>query len=131
MVFLMYCDCGPNGTRREVLAARWSKRLGSNRALTTRLEGGEDLLVTRGPVEQVLDTVLADVVAHGKGPVDLELSAEETHVRIRVSASCKATTPPVGPRAARESGESVTELLGGRWTGDALQGALEILLPRR
>lgn len=22
MAFLMYCDCGPNGTRREVLAAR-------------------------------------------------------------------------------------------------------------
>ncbi|MDR7252690.1 signal transduction histidine kinase [Nocardioides sp. BE266] len=113
----------------RALERRWSQRLPDTCEVRTRVEQGGDLTVLPGPVEQVLDSVLADVCAHGTGPVTVRLEAEESHVRISVTARPQKTPPSERPDADR--GASITEVLGGRWEGDALAGGLDILLPRR
>lgn len=119
----------PLGEVADAVTERWDKLLQPGCRLRTSVVTGGDLHVTPGPVEQVLDSVLADVGAHGTGPVTVDLGAEETHVRIQVVAA-----PGRGAGADRSDalvGESTTTMLGGRWHGDALADGLEILLPRR
>ena len=115
---------------RPSVKSRWRNCLPTRR-VTVEIDRGHDLEVTPGPIEQVLDQVMADVAVHGAGPVEMCLSAEESHVRITVR--CSAGPEPVPDvRPAVIAAESVTtEVLGGRWSGDPVGEGLEILLPRR
>lgn len=113
----------------RALERRWSRELPDECVVRTRVEGGGDVAVMPGPLEQVLDSVLADVRAHGAGPVTVRLEAEEGHVRIHVTA--RPTGTPPAERADVDTGASITQVLGGRWEGDALAGGLDIILPRR
>lgn len=61
----------------------WRGRLPATRAVWTFVDCGGDLKVTPGPVEQVLDNILADVDECGTGAVTLRLEAEDTHVRMQ------------------------------------------------
>ena len=115
---------------RTSVKGRWRNCLPTRR-VNVEVDRGDDLEVTPGPIEQVLDQVMSDVATHGAGPVEMCLSAEESHVRITVR--CSAGPEPVPDvRPAVIAAESVTtEVLGGRWSGDPLGEGLEILLPRR
>lgn len=112
----------------DAVSRRWGGQLPTGCEVRTRVEGGGELEVTPGPVEQVLDSVLADVCAHGTGTVTVRLEAEESHVRVHVAG--RAQDEP-GERPDAAVAASITRLLGGTWEGDALAGGLDILLPRR
>jgi signal transduction histidine kinase len=117
------------------LAQRWSDRLAArDRTLSASAEGDLTLTYTPGPVEHVLDLVLAEVVRRGTGAVRIVFQGEDSgHLRVQVSS--------VGPDAAAEGkggsgtrieqARSVVAALGGRIAGDDPARGIEVLLPRR
>ncbi len=116
------------------LAQRWSDRLAArSRTLTASADGDLAMTYTPGPIEHVLDLVLAEVVRRGTGDVTIVFRAQEGgHLRVTVTAAGRL------PGAAGElSGErleqarGVVESLGGRLMGADPQAGLELLLPRR
>lgn len=105
----------------------WSDRLaGSRRTVTARAEGEIDQLFTPGPIEQILEAVLAEVT-HGEGPVQLYFEGSPTHVRVVVPAGVAGD----GPGAAVELARDLALRQGGRTSGDLVTGDLDIWLPRR
>lgn len=116
------------------LAQRWSDRLAvRGRSLSASAEGDLTLTYTPGPVEHVLDLLLAEVVLRGSGAVRLVFRGEEGgHLRITVSseASSRARSGErVLPRM--DQARTVVDALGGRLTGEDPATGLEVLLPRR
>lgn len=105
----------------------WSDRLAdTKRAVTAHADGDLELTFTPGPVEHVLELVLADVRG-GSGPVRLRFIGEASHVRVSVPAGIAGPPPHAGSVAARQ----LAEVQGGRVTGDLDDAGLEILMPRR
>ena len=112
------------------LAQRWRDELGESRRVRAFVDTGGDLMLTPGPVEQLLDSVLRDVSAHGSGPVELRFSGQEDHVKVTVSTG-PGRAAGGGERNSAASARTITEVLGGRYSGDPAAGGLDILLPRR
>ena len=112
-------------------AQRWSDELDEyDRRLTAAVEGDIELEFTPGPVEQVLDLLLRDRLAHGVGDTRLVFEGDPRgHLRLVVR----------GERVAGASddlvdeGRSVIEALGGRLESVDAAGTHEqvVLLPRR
>ena len=108
------------------ITQRWSDRLGEGRRpVSASAEGALTMMLTPGPVEQVLDLVLRDV-SSGNGPVRLTFIGGDGFLRVKVAPGAVGRQSD-GVRAARE----VAESQGGRITGDADQSELELILPRR
>jgi signal transduction histidine kinase len=67
------------------LAQRWADRLSDRRRkLSARAEGDLQLKYTPGPVEQVLDLVLSDIVIAGKGPVTITFVGEDDYLQVQI-----------------------------------------------
>lgn len=116
------------------LAQRWSDRLAArNRTLTASADGDLTLTYTPGPVEHVLDLVLAEVVRRGTGAVTIVFLAQEGgHLRVTVTSAGRlpgSAGELSGPRL--EQARGVAESLGGRLMGEDPEAGLEVLLPRR
>jgi signal transduction histidine kinase len=113
-------------------AQTWADALAEqDRELTAAVEGRIETTYTPGPVEHILDLVLADVLKRGDGAVRVVFEAdEEGHLSIAVS--CERLRPPADPGAdmAITQARAVVTALGGRLTGDDPR-RLSILLPRR
>lgn len=111
------------------VAQRWRDRLPESREVRAYVDGGPDFTLTPGPVEQLLDSVLRDVSDYGTGAVTLRFAGQEEHVKVTVRSG-----PPrrgAEHRPSAQVAHTIAEVLGGRCTGDATSGELEILLPRR
>lgn len=105
----------------------WSDRLATHRrTVTARAEGELDQLFTPGPLEQILDVVIEDVV-RGSGPVRLVFEGSESHVRVVVPAGAAGD----GPLPAVDVARGLALPQGGRLDGDLVRSDLEILMPRR
>lgn len=111
------------------VAQRWRDHLPESREVRAFVDDGPEITLTPGPVEQLLDSVLKDVSDNATGAVTLRFAGRAEHVKVTVIS---------GPRrsgSVREQGaqaaQTIAEVLGGRCTGDAASGELEILLPRR
>lgn len=117
------------------LAQRWADRLSvRNRTLSAAVEGDLTLTYTPGPVEQVTDLLLADVVRRGTDGVRLVFWGEDGgQLRIRVECEGRAEDPPQEDQPLDRVAEvrSVVQALGGRVTGDHPADGVEVLLPRR
>lgn len=111
------------------VAQRWRDRLPESREVRAYVDGGPDFTLTPGPVEQLLDSVLRDVSDHGTGAVTLRFAGQEEHVRVTVRSGPGRRGAALRPSA--QAAHTIAEVLGGRCTGDATSGELEILLPRR
>jgi signal transduction histidine kinase len=113
-------------------AQTWADALGEqDRQLTAAVEGKIETTYTPGPVEHILDLLLADVLKRGQGAVRMEFEAdEEGHLSIGIS--CSDVRQVTGPNAdiALTQARAVVTALGGHLTGDTPQ-QLSILLPRR
>ena len=102
-----------------------------DRALSSSVEGEASTTYTPGPVEQILELLLADVMHRTRGAVRLVFAAApDGHLRITVTAESsvpvrKASTAPL--LRAR----TVALALGGRLEGEYAEGGVEIVLPRR
>lgn len=119
---------------REVataVAQRWADQLDpAGRSLSAAVDGDLELLFTPGPVEQVLDVVLREVVLPDRGDVRLVLEGGANRLLVDVTCTDRsgshAPRTRVGPQV-----EATLAALGGRVevsTGDAV---LRIHLPRR
>ena len=122
------------------LAQRWSDRLAvRDRNLTASAEGDLTLSYTPGPVEHVLDLVLAEVVRRGEGAVRIVFQGESSgYLRVQVSSAgpVPADVDPAAsgketPDTRIEQARSVVTALGGRLVGDDPAEGIEVLLPRR
>lgn len=113
-------------------AQTWADALAEqDRELTAAVEGQIETTYTPGPVEHILDLVLADVLKRGQGAVRLVFEAgEEGHLSIGVS--CEEVRAGSGPAAdiSITQARAVVAALGGRLTGETAE-RLSILLPRR
>ena len=117
------------------LAQRWSDRLAErDRSLTASAEGDLALSYTPGPVEHVLDLVLAEVVDRSSGAVRIVFHGEDSgHLRVVVTATGSARAADVSgrPGTRLEQARGVVAALGGRIIGDDPAQGVEVLLPRR
>lgn len=114
------------------IAQHWRDELPDSIEVRAYVDGGGDARLTPGPVEQLLDHVLADVVATAAGPISLRFAGQPEHVRIRVEGGRPRGTVKAQERSGSESAKAMVEALGGRLTGGVLQeSGVEILLPRR
>ncbi|MDE0775382.1 HAMP domain-containing protein [Nocardioides sp.] len=114
------------------VAQRWSETLEDDgRSLTAAVEGDIELLFTPGPVEQVLDLVLSELVGHHRGDVRLVFEGLASLLVITITctdgAGARATLDlPVTERTA-----PVLAALGGRIELPDGEESLRVLLPRR
>lgn len=121
------------------IAQRWRGLLPETREVKAFVDSGPEMLLTPGPVEQLLDSVLRDVTESGSGPVVIRFAGKDEHVKVTVrSGSTGQYVATAGSlavatqlRANADAARTITEVLGGRYTGDATVDQLEILLPRR
>jgi signal transduction histidine kinase len=113
-------------------AQTWADALAEqDRQLTAAVEGSIETTYTPGPVEHILDLLLADVLKRGLGPVRMVFEAdEEGHLSIGIS--CEDAREVTGPNVgiAITQARAVVTAIGGRLTGETPQH-LSILLPRR
>ncbi|MCK5929114.1 histidine kinase dimerization/phospho-acceptor domain-containing protein [Nocardioides sp.] len=116
------------------LAQRWADTLSvADVEIEAELLGDGSLVVTPGPLEQLLDEVLAAVLAHRGRAVRLALDGEERHVRatVQVLASSVHDPTPEAERALLRA-RAVAETLGGRIAGSLVaEDGLSVVLPRR
>lgn len=114
------------------IAQHWRDRLPESIDVRAYVDGGGDARLTPGPVEQLLDHVLADVTATAAGPVSLRFAGQPEHVRIRIEGGRPRGGAKPQDRNGADSAKAMVEALGGRLSGEVLSEAgLEILLPRR
>ena len=97
------------------------------------LLGDASLVITPGPVEQILDEVLAAVLAHRGRLARLVVDAEERHVRVTVGLVGAVVTDTDGDAARPLArARTVVETVGGRMSGSLLDDdGLVVVLPRR
>lgn len=116
------------------LAQRWADTLSvADVEIEAELLGDGSLVVTPGPLEQLLDEVLAAVLAHRGRAVRLALDGEERHVRVTVQVLASSVHDPT-PEAERAllRARAVAETVGGRIAGSLVaEDGLSVVLPRR
>ena len=113
-------------------AQTWADALAEqDRQLTAAVEGSIETTYTPGPVEHILDLLLADVLKRGVGAVRMVFDAdEEGHLSIAIS--CEDVRDVTGPSVgiAVTQARAVVTAIGGRLTGEDPE-QLSVLLPRR
>lgn len=113
------------------LESHWQQRLGRRTTLRVLTEGDPDALLAPGPLEMVLDPVLADLRRASPSRVELVLGGAGDQVSVRVRAEGADTGLEGRERATRPGMVAVrerAELLGGRCAGDAVDGGLRLWL---
>jgi signal transduction histidine kinase len=114
-------------------AQSWADALAEqDRALTAAAEGNLEVTYTPGPVEHILDLLLADMLKRGQGAVRMVFEAdEEGHLEIDLSCAgeLRNDSGPHGDLPITQA-KAVVTALGGRMTGEDPR-RLTILLPRR
>ncbi|WP_028652772.1 histidine kinase dimerization/phospho-acceptor domain-containing protein [Nocardioides halotolerans] len=113
-------------------AQAWADALGEqDRQLTAAVEGEIETTYTPGPVEHILDLLLADVLRRGQGAVRMVFDADpEGHLSIEISSG--GVRPVTGPNVhiPLTQARAVITALGGRLSGETPEH-LSVLLPRR
>jgi HAMP domain-containing protein len=98
--------------------------------VSVTVDGDPDQTLTPGPVEQVLDLLLADLRQSAQDTVVLTLAVAPEQVTIQARAEARTAGPRArvtGPDQVRQ----MVEVLGGRCTGDPVDGGIRVWLPRR
>ncbi len=115
-----------------MIAQRWSDVLEADgRELSAAVEGDIELTFTPGPVEQVLDLLLDDVVAHEKGSVRLVFEASASRLRVDITCGPYAGRMASAMKPVQERAAAVVTALGGRLEQPDDGSLLRVHLPRR
>jgi len=112
---------------------RWSDELAAHdRGLTTTTTGELDLTVSPGPIEQILELLLTEVVYRTRGAVRMLYEAGGDGVlRLTVTADERASGRPDLGRAPVARARAVAIALGGRLEGDWADGGYALWIPQR
>jgi signal transduction histidine kinase len=113
-------------------AQTWADALAEqDRAVTAAVEGNIETTYTPGPVEHILDLLLADVLRRGQGAVRMVFDADQDG-HLAIELSCAEVREVSGPNTdiAITQARAVVTALGGRLTGET-PARMSILLPRR
>lgn len=113
-------------------AQTWADALAEqDRPLTAAVEGSIETTYTPGPVEHILDLLLADVLKRGQGAVRMVFEADDEG-HLSIDLSCADSQQVASPHAdiPITQARAVITALGGRLTGET-PAHLSILLPRR
>ena len=114
------------------IAQRWSDALEhDDRDLSAAVEGDIELLFTPGPIEQVLDMLLDDVVRHERGAVRLVFEGAASRLRIDITCAGPNDSLAAPSRPVQERALAVVAALGGRLEQRADGQRLRVHLPRR
>jgi signal transduction histidine kinase len=115
------------------ITQHWSDELEArHRVLTAVVEGDAATTYTPGPVEQILEFVLVDVVHRTGGDVGIVLAVtDDLHLRITVTAGAVVGPRRTTPTAPLVRARAVAVTLGGLLQGEYAVGGVEIVLPRR
>jgi signal transduction histidine kinase len=110
---------------------RWADELGlHDRAVTAAVEGDLTTTYTPGPVEQILDLLLLEVLRRSRGEVRVEFEASaDEHLRIMVAWASQAQRKGRDDNSALMRARAVAMALGGRLEDD--EDWLLVRLPRR
>jgi hypothetical protein len=117
----------------DQISRRWAGELATrDRVLSVRTGGAVETAYTPGPVEQIMEYLLVDVLHRSRGEVVLVLEAGPggaLRASVRAERSCarrhrKGATPVERARA-------VALALGGRLEGEGACPGLEVRLPQR
>lgn len=112
-------------------AQAWGQALNHrNLQVSASVDGDLDQRLVPGPVEQVLDQVLADVSKSAKGPVRLSFAGAGDQLAIDVRATPRSEAARA-ERAGLVPVREMVETLAGRCAGDPIDGGIRIWLPRR
>ena len=112
------------------VAQRWSDVLDADgRDLSAAVEGDIELPFTPGPIEQVLDLILEDVVAHERGSVRLVFEGAAS--RLRVDVLCSDGPAPHTVDTPPQEALDVVAALGGLVETPEAKNLLRVHLPRR
>jgi signal transduction histidine kinase len=113
-------------------AQTWADALAEqDRQLTAAVEGNIETTYTPGPVEHILDLLLADVLKRGRGAVRMVFEADADG-HLSIDLTCAGLRPAADPSADLPitQARAVVTAIGGRLTGETPEHA-SILLPRR
>jgi signal transduction histidine kinase len=111
-------------------AQSWAMDLADKRMdLSSSVDGDLTLSVTPGPVEQVLELVLADLLRSARGKVTLAFHGSTERLTLQVAAEPQPDLGARGP--GPELVQQMVDALAGRCSGDVLSGGLRVWLPRR
>ncbi len=114
------------------VAQRWADVLDvDDRDLTAAVEGDIELAFTPGPVEQVLDLLLEDLVGQETGSVRLVFEGAASRLRIDVSCAGSDDVRHAPAHPVQHRVYTVLAALGGRIEHPADLDVLRIHLPRR
>ena len=114
------------------VAQRWSEILDEDaRRLTAAVEGDIELLFTPGPVEQVLDLVLEEVVRRHRGGVRLVFEGRSNNLAVDITCADDAGRMVAPAQPVQERADAVLTALGGRIEVPDDGSVLRVLLPRR
>jgi signal transduction histidine kinase len=113
-------------------AQTWADALADqDRPVTAAVEGNIETTYTPGPVEHILDLLLADMLRRGEGAVRMVFEADdEGHLAIELSCEDLRAVPGPNSDIAITQARAVVTALGGRLSGETPHH-LSILLPRR
>jgi signal transduction histidine kinase len=120
------------GVLARQIAQRWAEELAvQQRRLSTAVEGEDTITYTPGPVEHILELLLADVVHRTAGDVRLVFATgSASHLRISIRAD-SAVPVRKGNTAPLLRARTIAAALGGRLDGEYAMSGVEIVLPRR
>ncbi len=114
------------------VAQRWADTLeDSHRVLTAAVEGDIDLLFTPGPVEQVLDLVLLDVMRRQRGAVRLVFEGSPSFMTVDISCDDGTGRMAAPSEPDKEHTGAVLTALGARIEMPSDGSVLRVFLPRR
>lgn len=117
----------------DQISRRWAGELAArDRALAVRTAGAVETAYTPGPVEQIMEYLLVDVLHRSRGEVELVLEAG-TGGALRVSVHAELASARRHRKGATpvERARAIALALGGRLEGEGAHPGVEVRLPQR
>lgn len=117
----------------DQISQRWAGELATrDRALTATTAGAVETAYTPGPVEQIMEYLLVDVLHRSRGQVELTLEAAAGGaLRVSVRAERASMRRHRKGTAPVERARTVALALGGRLEGECAHPGVEVRLPQR
>ncbi len=122
----------PIGELAALSAQRWVDELAARgRALTATVEGNPSVTYSPGPVEQILELLVGDLLRSTWGAVHIVFAVgSDNHLKVSVSVEGSPLDALSAPSPSVARARAVAMAMGGRMEGGWADGQIDIWLPR-